>query len=265
MRVLVNEWHHHRDAKRLAEMRESLSKNISSDSFDEITLFALNRGGLSGLNLDKVRIVDCTERPSFRDIIEFCNTQYMDAQCVVANNDIEFPPLTNSFPIARSKDLIAVSRHELKNGKAVWFDHAEYYGRQPIHSIPPHAFSNDAWIFNAPIRLKGGKRIMMGQMGCDQRFLWLAFMSGMTIRHATKSFQVLHHHENKSRNWNSSNRAAMPGIVLDEEQRFLFYWRFKNIVQFDKIDLIELLLTVRFMMQQIFKRIFFGAYDDRVT
>ena len=265
MRVLVNEWYHHRDAKRLAEMRESLSKNISSDSFDEITLFALNRGGLSGLNLDKVRIVDCTERPSFRDIIEFCNTQYMDAQCVVANNDIEFPPLTNSFPIARSKDLIAVSRHELKNGKAVWFDDAEYYGRQPIHSIPPHAFSNDAWIFNAPIRLKGGKRIMMGQMGCDQRFLWLAFMSGMTIRHATKSFQVLHHHENKSRNWNSSNRAAMPGIVLDEEQRFLFYWRFKNIVQFDKIDLIEFLLTVRFMMQQIFKRIFFGAYDDRVT
>ncbi len=265
MRVLVNEWYHHRDAKRLAEMRESLSKNISSDSFDEITLFALNRGGLSGLNLDKVRIVDCAERPSFRDIIEFCNTQYMDAQCVVANNDIEFPPLTNSFPIARSKDLIAVSRHELKNGKAVWFDDAEYYGHQPIHSIPPHAFSNDAWIFNAPIRLKGGKRIMMGQMGCDQRFLWLAFMSGMTIRHATKSFQVLHHHENKSRNWNSSNRAAMPGIVLDEEQRFLFYWRFKNIVQFDKIDLIELLLTVRFMMQQIFKRIFFGAYDDRVT
>ena len=265
MRVLVNEWYHHRAAKRLAEMRESLSKNISSDSFDEITLFALNRGGLSGLNLDKVRIVDCAERPSFRDIIEFCNTQYMDAQCVVANNDIEFPPLTNSFPIARSKDLIAVSRHELKNGKAVWFDDAEYYGHQPIHSIPPHAFSNDAWIFNAPIRLKGGKRIMMGQMGCDQRFLWLAFMSGMTIRHATKSFQVLHHHENKSRNWNSSNRAAMPGIVLDEEQRFLFYWRFKNIVQFDKIDLIELLLTVRFMMQQIFKRIFFGAYDDRVT
>ncbi len=265
MRVLVNEWYHHRDAKHLAEMRESLSKNISSDSFDEITLFALNRGGLSGLNLDKVRIVDCTERPSFRDIIEFCNTQYMNAQCVVANNDIEFPPLTNSFPIARSKDLIAVSRHELKNGKAVWFDDAEYYGRQPIHSIPPHAFSNDAWIFNAPIRLKGGKRIMMGQMGCDQRFLWLAFMSGMTIRHATKSFQVLHHHENKSRNWNSSNRAAMPGIVLDEEQRFLFYWRFKNIVQFDKIDLIEFLLTVRFMMQQIFKRIFFGAYDDRVT
>ena len=265
MRVLVNEWYHHRDAKHLAEMRESLSKNISSDSFDEITLFALNRGGLSGLNLDKVRIVDCTERPNFRDIIEFCNTQYMNAQCVVANNDIEFPPLTNSFPIARSKDLIAVSRHELKNGKAVWFDDAEYYGRQPIHSIPPHAFSNDAWIFNAPIRLKGGKRIMMGQMGCDQRFLWLAFMSGMTIRHATKSFQVLHHHENKSRNWNSSNRAAMPGIVLDEEQRFLFYWRFKNIVQFDKIDLIEFLLTVRFMMQQIFKRIFFGAYDDRVT
>ena len=102
-------------------------------------------------------------------------------------------------------------------------------------------------------------------MGCDQRFLWLAFMSGMTIRHATKSLQVLHHHENKSRNWNSSNRAAMPGVVLDEEQRLLFYWRFKNIVQLDKIDLIEFLLTVRFMTQQIFKRIFFGAYDDRVT
>ena len=259
MRILLTEWHHHQDAKRLTEMRACLSKNSSSGIFDEVTLFALDRGGLSGLKLDKVRIVDCAERPSFRDIIDFCNTQYLDAQCVVANNDIEFPPLTNAFPIAKSKEIIAVSRHELINGEAVWFDDADYYEFQPHQSIPPHAFSNDAWILKPPFRLKGGKRIVMGQMGCDQRFLWLAFMSGMTVRHATKSFQVLHHHEMRLRNWTSSNRAANPGIVLDAEQRLLFYWRFKGVLQFDKIDWIEFVLTVRFMRQQIIKRIVFDT------
>lgn len=264
MRVLLTEWKQHKDTKRLAEMRACLSNNISSTAFDEITLFALDRGGLSGLKLDKIRIVDCEERPSFSDILDFCNTQYLGAQCIISNNDIEFPSTVSSFPIAKSKEVIAVSRHEVINGKAVWFDDANYYEYQTHHSIPQHAFSNDAWIFKTPLRLKGGKQIMMGQMGCDQRFLWLAFMSGMTVLHATKSFQVLHHHENRLRNWNSSNRAALPGIVLDDEQRLLFYWRFKSMVQLDKIDLIEFVLTFRFMLTQIFKRIVFGAYDDRV-
>lgn len=261
MNALLSEWYTPASNERLEELMVSLRANL--ETFDLVVLFAESTSGLERVDQSKVTIVRLDVRPSFSDIVHYCNEKLAGYQCFISNNDISFPS-QGKLPNASPNQLIVVTRHEVVNDEVIWYDEANYYDNKTGRDVS-HKFSSDTWVFKAPIRIKGGKRIHMGQMGCDQRFLWLAYMSGVKLQHATRNVVAIHNHADARRNWNSQDRAALPGILLDENQEITFYYGWKSALLLEKAHgLAEAIMTYTFLLREFRSLLIHGKFSKRL-
>ena len=158
------------------------------------------------LNFDspKIHRIVKKERPSYKDLFDFCNENLKEQICVVANADIIFDDTLRFFKsLDMTKQFYALSRWEIstKDGKN-W-------------EVEPYdnSASQDSWIFKTPISTSDSMNYTMGKPGCDNKITYHMREHGYTCRNPGKKVVTIHFHPTNFRTYDIRT-DRVPGPYL---------------------------------------------------
>src|SRR5882762_2723310 len=169
--ILLTGLYHDADPGRRAELIECLQRNMEAVQVDEIHLFVEDPTALYELkshpviNSPKVRLIAHGRRETFRDFFAYANRHLQGRAMIIANADIFFDhTLARLVGYDLSGQLLCLSRWDVQpDGTVSLFDHYD---------------SQDAWIFEPPIR-DFPCDFSLGVSGCDNRLAWEAENAGL--------------------------------------------------------------------------------------
>lgn len=201
-------------AERLAELLGCIERNSANRRISALHLFvedrvdpAWLRSRYPQLAAPKVRLVPHGRRVTYRDLFTYANEQLAGERVILANADIFF-----DHTLARLDDcdlrgrLLCLSRWDL-HGDGIWrlFDFES---------------SQDAWIFDAPIR-PFPCDFHLGLLGCDNRLAWEAAGAGLLLANPSRSIRAYHLHASNVRRYTEAQRLhgmtrGVPPVHLHE-------------------------------------------------
>lgn len=192
--------YHEPEPARAQELRTCLSRNIDNPQIARICLFAEDSEVLvdscSLLGHPKITIVDHGKRVRYADLFDWANKDLIDASVIIANADIYFDESLLLLATVDLRDkLLCLSRWDIQaDGSARLFE---------------YAYSQDAWIFQAPIRsIKSD--FCLGVPGCDNRLAWEAQAAGLLVTNPCRSIRAYHLHGSGLRR----KQASLTGPLL---------------------------------------------------
>lgn len=182
--ILLVEFFKSEFEERNKEFAEALKKNIDCEHIDKIVLFYEN-------SLDeypdisyspKIEIAYTKKRMTFGDYFTYCNNNFNDNICVVANSDIYFDDSIKHVYSMNENDFLCITR---------WNN-----GILQGHS----AYSQDVWVFRKkiPDNMMCYCDFQLGKQQCDNRVAFLAMRSGFNI--INPCYLVKCHHLHKDPN-----------------------------------------------------------------
>ncbi|MDT5122137.1 MAG: hypothetical protein QOC96_1619 [Acidobacteriota bacterium] len=192
------------DASRRDEFLTCLQRNIENNRLDEIHLFVEEPVGLDKLlstypllAADKIRLIAHARRVTYRDLFAYANTHLPGHCVIIANADIFFDhTLARLDGYDLSGKLFCLSRWDVQpDGSACFFEHPA---------------SQDAWIFQAPIR-EFSCDFHLGVLGCDNRLAWEAERAGLVLANPGRSLKAYHLHLSLVHRYGPQHRLAGPG------------------------------------------------------
>ena len=190
--ILLSGFYREADASRRAEFQECLRRNIENNSLDEIHVFIeepVEQSELLRENLllagAKVRLIAHGRRVTYRDFFAYANSRLSGRRVIVANADIYF-----------DHTLARLDGYELA-GKLLCLSRWDVWSDGSIHLFD-HPASQDAWIFQAPIR-EIFCDFHLGVMGCDNRLAWEAEQAGLALSNPSRSVRAYHLHSSQVR------------------------------------------------------------------
>ncbi len=185
--VLLTGFYLDPSAERQRELVECLRRNVDNAGITEMNVFveyAANLGPLIStyppLASPKVRLVVAGRRVTFRDLFDHANRELAGRRVIIANADIFFDhTLSRLSGYDLSGRLLCLSRWDVgRDGAARLFD-------SPV--------SQDAWIFQAPIRAFPCA-FHLGVPGCDNRLACEASDAGLEVSNPSRSVRAHHLH-----------------------------------------------------------------------
>jgi hypothetical protein len=200
--TLLTAYYHDPDAGRRAEFVECLRRNL--DLMDEVHVF-LEDGARPDLHDPRLRLVEHGRRATYGDLLGYANAHLAGRRVVVANADIYFDSgLARLDAVDLDDTLLCISRWDVHgDGSARLFEHGE---------------SQDAWIFDAPIRPFRAD-FPLGVPGCENRLAWEAANAGLTVHNPARSLRAHHLHLSLVRRY--TGRDRIHGRVLSVPAGFL--------------------------------------------
>lgn len=213
---LIIEYYTPSNEERNKEYLECIERNINSKVFDSITIFVENGSDLPEELKEKVNTI-YDNRKIFKDLFEYCNTNFKGDTCVISNTDIIF---NNTLDIAKKHPLknilLCLTRWDiLANGSERFYDNN--YGIAQ--------FSQDSWIFKAPLKVPDFD-FYMGKPGCDNKIVFLANQSSIVVRNPSRKIITKHLHKTNFRTYKRADTVPGPwlGVTptksIDEEPKF---------------------------------------------
>jgi hypothetical protein len=211
--ILLIGFYEDADVCRRGDFLECLRRNIDNLRITEIHVFVEEPGGADRLvaaypllAAPKVCLTAHGRRVTYRDLFAYANAR-LSGRCVaVANADIYFDEslaLLDGYDLAGR--LLCLSRWDVQpDGSARFFDHAG---------------SQDAWIFQVPIR-EFSCEFPLGVPNCDQRLAWEADRAGLVLSNPSRSLRPLHYHLSHvrrygERQWLPGPTRFVPAVFLD--------------------------------------------------
>lgn len=187
---LFIEYYKPKNIVRHGELLACLHENLSNRFIDKVFLYISDDSKLE-FNSDKIWIIHCDKRPTFKDIFKECNK--LDNEiCILANADIFFD---KSIDILNNTNLdglfLAISRWNVKqDGTSELFNNAA---------------AQDVWAFRTPLKIPDQLMNQLdfycgGTGGPDNRLAWIIDEAGYKLRNPAKQIRVQHLHSDKSRN-----------------------------------------------------------------
>lgn len=201
--ILLTGFYEDADLKRCGELLDCLKRNVENDHLDEIHLFveeSIEAGELMAahplLAAAKIRLITQGCRVTYRDLFDYANDRLPERRVIIANADIFFDhTLARLDTHDLSGKLFCLSRWDVQpDGSARFFNHPA---------------SQDAWIFQAPIR-EFPCDWQMGVPGCDNRLAWEAEHAGLAISNPSRSVRACHLHLSGVRRYSERQRLAGP-------------------------------------------------------
>jgi hypothetical protein len=148
------------------------------------------------LRSSKVHLVVTGERVTYRALFAYANQELPGRRVIVANADIFFD---HTLPRLEDYDLagwlLCLSRWDVHTD-GTW-------------SLFDFEASQDAWIFQAPIR-DVSCDFSLGILGCDNRLAWEAEHAGLRLANPSRSVRAYHLHLTGIRRYRSSQRLHGP-------------------------------------------------------
>lgn len=185
--ILLTGLYEDADLRRRSELLECLKRNVENDQLDEIHLFAEESLGVDKLltaypllAAAKIGLIAQSRRVTYRDLFAYANDRLPGRRVIIANADIFFDhTLVRIGDDDLSGKLLCLSRWDVQpDGSACFFDHPA---------------SQDAWIFQAPIR-EFLCDFHLGVPGCDNRLAWEAEHAGLVLSNPSRSLRAYHLH-----------------------------------------------------------------------
>lgn len=141
----------------------------------------------------KIKLVPIVSRPSFNELFSYANVNLANQKIIIANTDIFFDSSLfklNYYPLENK--FFCLTRYNLPSYTGEWQRHIE---------------SHDAWIFQAPTRIKVPEHIKMGLPGCDIIIQRVACTTtGLEVSNPSLDIRCLHVHASDLRQHEDSYR-----------------------------------------------------------
>lgn len=202
------------EPNRMRELLTCLDRNLGNSLIDEVHVFtedrclgvptATRRQQLvqehPSLTHPKVRLVDHRRRVSYRDFFDRANQKLLGRRVIIANADIYFDEsLAHLDNVSLDGKFLCLSRWDLHaDGSAHLF---------------AHTYSQDAWIFQAPIRAFKND-FLLGLPRCDNRIVWEAQRVGLAVSNPSRTIRAYHLHLSGIRNYTVKQELRGDGLGI---------------------------------------------------
>lgn len=180
--------------ERVAELVTAFDFLLRDPSIDRVHVFVdeAARTQITQLQDPKVIIIPFDGRPSFNEYFDHMNEYPSDINMIL-NADTFFEPMTlvetmKWWPLLSASNAVyALSR---------W----EYSGALETATFEDTLFSQDAWIFfgNTIKHIPGN--FTLGQVGCDNKFMYELLQAGYRVFNPSHSVRLMHYHVSAVRN-----------------------------------------------------------------
>ena len=188
---------------RNGEFLYCLHQNLANDLIENVYLFMEEDAELY-FDSPKIKKVVRDNRPTYKDIFDFCNENLKNQICVVANADIIFDDSLRHFKsVNMDKNFYALSRWEISTGDG------KNWEIEPFDN----AASQDCWVFKAPILTSDDMNYTMGKLRCDNKITYQMRELGYTVRNPGKKVVTVHFHPCNFRTY-SVKEIDIPGPYL---------------------------------------------------
>jgi len=201
--ILLTGFYQDPDLGRRNELLECLKRNLENEQLEEMHLFAEEADRVDNLvaacpllTAAKIRLIGHGRRVTYRDLFVYANNHLGGRRVIIANADIFFDQtLTRLNGFDLSSKLLCLSRWDVQpDGSAQFFNHPG---------------SQDAWIFQAPIR-DFPCDFHLGVPGCDNRLAFEADQAGFLLSNPSRSLQAFHLHLSGVRRYSEGQRLNGP-------------------------------------------------------
>jgi len=189
MLTLLSDFYEESDPARRAELLECCRRNVELAAFGAVYLFLEDRTTPEGARLlcpelrhPKVTLVPFGRRVTFGEYFGFANRLDGVHRCVLANADIYFDASLGALDDYSLQDrLLCLSRWDVQPD-----------GSERLFTNP---FSQDAWIFETPLRLPTRAcRFTLGVLGCDSRLARVAIKAHLRVSNPSRTIRAHHLH-----------------------------------------------------------------------
>ena len=200
---LLIEYFNSSNHMRNGEYLYCLHQNIGNDHIHDIYLFMEEDAELN-FDSSKIKKIIVKDRPTYKDLFEYCNQNLKDQICIVANADIIFDNSLRYFnSVNFDKIFYALSRWEISTPDG------KNWEIEPFEN----AASQDTWIFKTPVSTSDLMNYTMGKPGCDNKIVYHMRELGYTCRNPGKKVITVHFHPT---NWKTyhPHEDRVPGPYL---------------------------------------------------
>lgn len=210
MNLLIEYFNSH-NHMRNGEYLYCLHQNLGNDYIKNIYLFMEEDAELN-FDSPKIKKVVVTNRPTYKDIFEYCNENLKDEICIVANADIIFDDTLRYFKsVNMEKTFYALSRWEIST------EDGKNWEIEPFEN----AASQDTWIFKTPVSVSDSMNYTMGKPGCDNKIVYHMRELGYICRNPGKKVITIHFHPT---NWKTyhphDDRIPGPYLLIHPSDNF---------------------------------------------
>lgn len=202
--ILLTGLYNEPNPARHAELRECLRRNAENGFIEQVVVFNEDPQPPemdAVLSLPKVKLVQHGRRLAFKDLFQYANRESRSGRFIIANADIYFDhTLARLNNYSLKGKLLCLSRWDVQaNGSASFFEHPS---------------SQDAWIFESPIK-KFKCDFQMGLLGCDNRLAWEADQAGLELSNPGRTIRANHLHLSHVRNYTERQRLHGQSKSID--------------------------------------------------
>lgn len=190
------------DYQRHSEYLTCIHENLENEYINKIYVFISDDSKLN-FQSPKIEIVQMTERPTYKDLFEFCNKNLKNEICIVANADIIFDDtISNLKEVNLLEVFIALTRWEVFCENGEW-------------CIAPfnNSASQDVWAFQTPIKVTDEMNFNLGKLRCDNKIAKL-MSEHYEIRNPGLQIVTCHFHMSGYRTYSSKEEIFGPYLCL---------------------------------------------------
>lgn len=195
---LIIQYYNSSNKKRNSEYKKCLEKNLENPLLDELIVF--KEGSCQNpIENDKIKYLE-NERMTFQEMFDYCNSYLSGEICIVSNTDIYFDEtLERLNEIDLDNKLITLTRWDILENNRV-----KFWG------LP---FSQDSWIFKAPIKIKNAN-FYMGIPGCDNKLAYLGKENNLELHNPSLEIKSYHLHLSKYRTYTGRDKVKPPYLTV---------------------------------------------------
>lgn len=208
---LLLEYFNSSNHMRNGEYLYCLHQNLGNEYIENVYLFMEEDAELNFVS-PKIKKVINKERPTYKNLFDFCNENLKDQICIVANADIIFDDTLRYFNgIDMDKTFYALTRWEISTGNGKDWEIEPY----------DNAASQDSWIFKTPISSSDKMNYTMGKPGCDNKITYHMRELGYTCRNPGKKVVTIHFHPTNWRTYHpNDDRVPGPYLLISPVDNF---------------------------------------------
>lgn len=201
---LLIEYFRSPDYQRHSEYLTCIHENLENVYIDKIYIFISDDAKLN-FESDRIEIVQREQRPTYKDLFEFCNTNLKDEICIIANADIILDDTLSYVKDANLDNVfVALTRWEVFCENREW-------------CIAPfnNSSSQDVWMFKSPITTNDEMEFTLGKPGCDNKIAKIMADIDYEVRNPANQIVASHFHLSGHRTYDwKDDRVPGPYLCL---------------------------------------------------
>lgn len=197
-----------------SEYKACINENLKNELIDEIFVF-ISDNSILDIQSQKLRIINLSERPTFKYLFDYCNNNLNGQICIIANTDIFFDnSLSHLLNSNLENTFISLTRWDLFFDQNQW--QAQFYNH-PFRGGPATTgmLSQDSWIFRSPIKTDDRTNFLMGKPGCDNRIIQILHENGYNVKNPSMKIITKHLHISNYRTYNNTDMVLGPYLLVE--------------------------------------------------